>query len=287
MVGKAIPEGAGYDPSEQDLRANAREFFSRCDSLLVWRWDDAVPGGCHPNKVAGSYLGRGLLPAAVSKESPDFFPNRLNREWTLSGEVPATKPTVTVYRDGAGGVLWHIDFAGMTPDERTVVGRAILRSPVCGSWDLLDRDRPYPGGAKICYLNSAGDVDFDPTSEALAARFERLDPVDDVDINFFLIWRHGADYYAWMTREGFIVDVTPHGSDTTFRATYAGAGGGSREIEYLGPCEEEEFLSRNHAFEILMRFFANHMELPVCDGLGWRKLRRNSSLHEESNPGIP
>ncbi len=257
---------------EADIRANAREWFSERISLLVWLWDDDVPGGCEPSRVVSSHESGRLLPAAVKREEPGFLKNLLESEWRCAGKGVPVLPEISSLPDRQGRMVWKIGFGGMSPEARALVGRALIRPPVMGSWDLVKGESVYIDSAKVCYMNMGGVSVFDPSVETVVEWFEELDLELDAESNFVLMFRKAGTFHVWITSEGCIVEVSvDHHPSGTFRAAWPGPGKGVRDVPYSGLCADEEFLAPSAALEILVRFFAKPEDLPQVPGLIWRR----------------
>ncbi len=53
-------------PYEKVVTEEAAKWFPDCEDLLIWAWDEAVPGPCHPLAVVAAWedrlaVGRSLL----------------------------------------------------------------------------------------------------------------------------------------------------------------------------------------------------------------------------------
>ena len=260
------------DLEEVRVRADAREWFAERLSLIAWFWDDDDPRTCQPSLVVRHFETKKAYPSAVRREPPGRMTGLLHDEWRRAGIRPRSLPKLTPWQDGNGRTAWHIDLGGVLEDQRILVGRALIRNPICGTWDPVENEIAYPMSVKIRYLNRFGDVLFDPTDALIARWFEGIDQEEDSGNNLVLLYRNQRSFNAWIEREGFIIEVSAKGAGSLQRLAYPGPDIRVREISVFGNSSEEEFIGQSTATEILMRFLADSGKLPDVPGLIWRKV---------------
>lgn len=270
---------------ELSIRADAREWFADRISLVVWCWDDEVAGGCDPSLIVGRLEAKRPFPAAVRREAPGFLTELLMAEWARAKQSTAPLPTITPFQDRAGRMVLEIGLEGIPVEQRILVGRALIRPPVLGTWDPVNHEIAYLRSAKICYLNRDGHDFLDPSTAMIADTFEEIDPETDSGSNFLLLFRDATVFHAWIERVGLIVEIVVNGSAASYRAAYPGPGVPTREIRFMGMCADEEFLSFGTAQDILLRFLARPSKLPQIPKLIWRQMAPDfSRFNEEDFP---
>jgi hypothetical protein len=273
------------DWEEVRVRADAREWFAECISLIAWFWDDDGAVGCQPSLVVRHYETKQRYPRAVRRESPERLKELLRDEWLRAGKPPTGLPKLTAWQDCNGRTAWHIDLGGVPDDQRILVGRALIRRPTCGVWDTVKSEIAYVGAAKIRYFNSLGASILEPTDERIAEQFEEIDPESDAVNNFIILYRDGTSFIAYIVPEGMVTEVTPRDSVHGWRAGYPGDGLAVRKFKHLGVFREEEIIGHSMAMEILMRFLSDTSNLPEVSGLIWRKVEPDfACFHEEDFP---
>lgn len=270
------------DWEEVRVRADAREWFSYKISLIAWFWDDDVPGPCQPSHVAKRFGTIRPYPRAVRREAPGRMRELLRDEWLRAGKSPTRLPKLTPWQDAKGRTAWRIDLGGVSVERRILVGRALIRMPICGIWDEVEQEMAFPMSAKIRYFNKYGYVAIDPPDALIAGWFEGIDQEEDTGNNLVLLYRNQSSFNAWIEREGLIIEVAVEGHGSLYRLAYPGPNIRIKGILNFGDVSEEEFIGHSMATEILMRFLADTTRLPVVPGLVWRKAEPDLSFfHEE------
>jgi hypothetical protein len=271
------------DWEEVRVRADAREWFADCISLIAWFWDDDEPGTCQPSLVVRHYETKQLYPQAVRREPPERMHDLLRDEWLRAGKVPAGLPKLTPWQDCNGRTAWHIDLGGLSEDQRILIGRALIRTPICGVWDTVKNEIAYLTAVKSRYFNSLGAAILEPTDELIAEQFEEIDPESDAVNNFIVLYRDGRSFIAYIVPEGIVVEVTPQDAAHGWRASYPGDGLPVREFKYLGAFREEEIIGHSMATEILMLFLADTGKLPDVPSLIWREVEPDIDHFQEED----
>lgn len=261
-------------PIDQVILEEAAKWFPDCEDLLIWAWDDAAPGCCHPLLVVAAWEDGMPFPPQVRAEPEAFLRRRLEDEWKSSDLDHSTLPGWETRADAMGRRAWRMDLSDCSEEVRIAVGRATMRGGDLPAWDFDWENLACPENSKTCVVSTDdGRYLYEPGEADLMWLMEELRPEPETPSYFMLLFRDHCYFQAWMHPEGVLAEIRVWHDIDARRFTHWRASNSPAPVpcRKLGDIEiaEENLLPLSVVSAMAMEFHAAPSALPRHSGVVW------------------